>query len=84
MGGNAPRQTDQLTIVGPYKLVRHPMYSAVLCISLGLACLLQSWAFLAVFVIFALLYEFLIRRIAALRLVFGLEPAPARRREATP
>ena len=39
---------------------------------------------LAVFVIFALLYEFLIRRIAALRLVFGREPAPARRREATP
>jgi protein-S-isoprenylcysteine O-methyltransferase len=60
LGGNAPRQTDQLTIVGPYKLVRHPMYSAVLCISLGLACLLQSWAFLAVFVIYLVLLGALI------------------------
>ena len=60
LGGNAPRKTDQLTIVGPYKLVRHPMYSAVLCISLGLACLLQSWAFLAVFVIYVVLLSGLI------------------------
>src|SRR5512143_1092543 len=60
LGGNAPRQTDQLTIVGPYKLVRHPMYSAVLYISLGLACLLQSWAFLAVFVIYLVLLSGLI------------------------
>jgi protein-S-isoprenylcysteine O-methyltransferase Ste14 len=60
LGGNAPRQTDQLTIVGPYKLVRHPMYSAVLCISLGLACLLQSWAFLAVFVIYLVLLSALV------------------------
>ncbi len=60
LGGNAPRKTDQLTIVGPYKLVRHPMYSAVLCISLGLACLLQSWGFLAVFVIYVVLLSGLI------------------------
>jgi protein-S-isoprenylcysteine O-methyltransferase Ste14 len=60
LGGNAPRKTDQLTIVGPYKLVRHPMYSAVLCISLGLACLLQSWAFLTVFVIYLVLLSGLI------------------------
>jgi protein-S-isoprenylcysteine O-methyltransferase Ste14 len=60
LGGNAPRKTDQLTIVGPYKLVRHPMYSSVLCISLGLACLLQSWAFLAVFVIYVVLLGALI------------------------
>ena len=60
LGGNAPRKTDQLTIVGPYKLVRHPMYSAVLCISLGLACLLQSWAFLAVFIIYLVLLSGLI------------------------
>ena len=60
LGGNAPRKTDQLTIAGPYQLVRHPMYSAVLCISLGLACLLQSWAFLAVFVIYVVLLSGLI------------------------
>ncbi len=60
LGGNAPRKTDQLTIAGPYQLVRHPMYTAVLCISLGLACLLQSWAFLAVFVIYLVLLGLLI------------------------
>lgn len=38
---------------------------------------------LAVFAIFALLYEYLIRRVPALRLVFGLEPGPARPRETT-
>ena len=36
------------------------MYTAVLCISLGLACLLQSWAFLAVFVIYVVLLSGLI------------------------
>jgi glucan biosynthesis protein C len=38
---------------------------------------------LAVFAIFAVLYEFLIRRVPALRLLFGLEAGPARRRETT-
>ncbi len=36
---------------------------------------------LAVLAIFVVLYEFLIRRVPALRLVFGLEAGPARRQE---
>jgi protein-S-isoprenylcysteine O-methyltransferase Ste14 len=60
LGGMVPRQNDNLTIAGPYKLVRHPMYSAALCISLGLACLLQSWAYLLVFVAYVLMFRILI------------------------
>ena len=40
LGGSAPRDVDGLVIVGPYRFVRHPMYAAVLCICLGLACLI--------------------------------------------
>jgi protein-S-isoprenylcysteine O-methyltransferase len=49
VGGNPPRLSDEMVIVGPYRIVRHPMYTAALCISLGLACLIQSLAFLSVF-----------------------------------
>jgi protein-S-isoprenylcysteine O-methyltransferase Ste14 len=52
LGGSAPRSDDKLIIVGPYKLVRHPMYTAALSISLGLACLIQSWVFFGVFCIY--------------------------------
>lgn len=52
VGGNAPRKDDGLVIGGPYRFVRHPMYTAALSISLGLACLIQSLAFLSVFLIY--------------------------------
>lgn len=55
LGGSAPRSEDKMIIDGPYKLVRHPMYSAALSISLGLACLTQSGAFVFVFIIYFLL-----------------------------
>jgi len=55
MGGSAPRDTDRLVIAGPYRIVRHPMYAAALYISLGLACLTQSLACLAVFFIYLVL-----------------------------
>ena len=61
LGGSMPRAEDQLVVNGPYAFLRHPMYSAALSISLGLACLIQSLAFLAVFVIY-------------LALMFGLIP----------
>jgi protein-S-isoprenylcysteine O-methyltransferase Ste14 len=60
LGGNAPRSEDKMVIRGPYKLIRHPMYTAALCISLGLACLIQSWAFFIVFCIYLLLILLLI------------------------
>ena len=49
IGGSTPRPKDEMVMNGPYRLVRHPMYTAVLCISLGLASLTQSWALFGVF-----------------------------------
>ncbi len=48
LGGSAPKPTDSLVVSGPYRYIRHPMYTSVLCISLGLALLVQS--FIAFFV----------------------------------
>ena len=45
---------------GPYRLVRHPMYTAALIISLGLSLLTQSWAFLGVFGLYLILILLLI------------------------
>jgi protein-S-isoprenylcysteine O-methyltransferase Ste14 len=55
LGGSTPRTQDDMIADGPYKVVRHPMYAAALSISLGLACLTQSWVFLAVFFIYLVL-----------------------------
>lgn len=60
VGGNAPRADDTLVVAGPYRLVRHPMYAAALWISLGLACLTQSLAYLGVFATYAALLIVLI------------------------
>jgi protein-S-isoprenylcysteine O-methyltransferase Ste14 len=60
LGGSLPRDTDRLVIVGPYRLVRHPMYAAALYISLGLACLTQSLACFTVFCIYLVLILLLI------------------------
>lgn len=59
-GGSAPRAADTMVVAGPYQLVRHPMYTAALCISLGLAGLLQSLACLAVFGLYLVLIVTLI------------------------
>ena len=59
-GGSDPRVADGIVMGGPYKLVRHPMYSAALVISLGLACLIQSLAFFSVFCIYFVLIILLI------------------------
>ena len=60
LGGSAPRAVDEMVMDGPYRLVRHPMYTAALSISLGLACLIQSLAFFFVFCIYLVLILFLI------------------------
>jgi protein-S-isoprenylcysteine O-methyltransferase Ste14 len=60
IGGNPPLASSVMIISGPYRLIRHPMYSAALFISLGLACLVQSLAYLAVFIIYLVLIIFLI------------------------
>jgi len=60
LGGSAPRTEDKMVMDGPYRLVRHPTYTAALSISLGLACLTQSWAFFGVFCIYLILILLLI------------------------
>jgi protein-S-isoprenylcysteine O-methyltransferase Ste14 len=60
LGGSDPRSQDKMIIDGPYKLVRHPMYTAALSISLGLAFMIQSWAFFYVFCIYLVLIILLI------------------------
>jgi len=60
LGGCAPRSDDKIVIGGPYRLVRHPMYTAALSISLGLACIIQSWAVFGVFFIYLVLILLLI------------------------
>jgi protein-S-isoprenylcysteine O-methyltransferase Ste14 len=49
IGGTALLIKDKMIINGPYKIIRHPMYSAALSISLGLAGLIQSWVIFGVF-----------------------------------
>ncbi len=59
-GGSAPRVVDQMVIVGPYRMIGHPMYTAALCISLGLACLIQSLTYFSLFCIYLVLLSLLI------------------------
>jgi len=60
LGGRAPRSEDRMVVGGPYRVVRHPMYTAALSISLGLACLIQSWAMFCVLGIYLALIIMLI------------------------
>jgi protein-S-isoprenylcysteine O-methyltransferase Ste14 len=60
LGGCAPRSKDKMVMDGPYRLIRHPMYTAALSISLGLACLIQSWVFFCVFCIYLVLILLLV------------------------
>jgi protein-S-isoprenylcysteine O-methyltransferase Ste14 len=60
LGGSTPRDTDEIVMAGPYRFIRHPMYLAALCISLGLALLTQSLGFCAVFCVYLVLILFLI------------------------
>jgi protein-S-isoprenylcysteine O-methyltransferase Ste14 len=55
LGGSTPRPGDRFIAGGPYRRVRHPMYTAALAISLGLFLLLQSYPFLAVFLLYLIL-----------------------------
>jgi protein-S-isoprenylcysteine O-methyltransferase Ste14 len=42
MGGVAPRPNDGLVVRGAYRVVRHPMYTALLCFDFGLFLMTQS------------------------------------------
>jgi protein-S-isoprenylcysteine O-methyltransferase Ste14 len=47
IGAVPPAGSDRLVTRGPYRCVRHPMYTAVIAMPLGLGMLLQSYVFLA-------------------------------------
>ncbi len=50
LGGVAPRSEDKLVTSGPYRWVRHPMYTSILLMSLGLTLLIQSAFILLLFI----------------------------------
>jgi len=60
LGGSSPRSNDRMITEGPYRLIRHPMYTAALCISLGLACMIQSLGYLFIFCAYLVLIVLLI------------------------
>jgi protein-S-isoprenylcysteine O-methyltransferase Ste14 len=60
LGGLAPRPEDQMVMSGPYRVIRHPMYAAVLLISLGLAVMTQSLIGLAVLGVYLVLIHLLV------------------------
>ncbi len=70
--GRSPRPADQLITSGPYKLVRHPMYTSVLSLSLGLALLTQSLAIFAIFWVYlALILRLVASEEEGLRRAYG-------------
>ena len=72
LGGSAPRSEDKMVLDGPYRLIRHPMYTAALSISLGLACLIQSGAFFCVLCIYlVLIFPLIPMEEAGLRKAYG-------------
>jgi len=72
LGGSTPRANDAMITDGPYRLMRHPMYTAALSIALGLACLIQSWACVVIFCLYLGLIVMLIPvEEAALEKVYG-------------
>ncbi len=43
LGGSPPRAADEIVVVGPYRLIRHPMYTAALSISRAGAASRYPW-----------------------------------------
>jgi protein-S-isoprenylcysteine O-methyltransferase Ste14 len=81
LGGCDPRAGDRLVEAGPYRLIRNPMYAAALAISLGLALLLRSLAFFAVFAVYlALILPLITIEEAGLQAKYGGAYAAYRRR----
>jgi len=60
LAGVKPSQTDYLTLHGPYKWIRHPMYLAALMVLFGLTLILAS---LLLAVMFAIMYFLILKLI---------------------
>lgn len=84
LGGSVPRAEDRMVTEGPYRIIRHPMYTAALSICLGLACLVQSWALFCVFGIYVVLILLLIPvEEAGLRKAYGEQYVAYRKGESS-
>ncbi len=51
LAGVKPSQTDYLTLHGPYKIIRHPMYLSAIMVLLGLTFILTSLLMALMFII---------------------------------
>jgi len=52
LGAVRPDREDRLVISGPFQYVRHPMYTAVMLMAIGLSFIGNSWFLLALALIF--------------------------------
>ena len=52
----SPKETGKLITSGLYRIVRHPIYSGVLLLSLGVALVMNNYLMLGLFVIFILFF----------------------------
>jgi len=76
LGAVPPGDEDRLIVNGPFAWIRHPMYSAVLLMSVGLGLALRSVPFLAAFLLLAITIPRLIPvEEAQLRQAYGEEYA---------
>jgi protein-S-isoprenylcysteine O-methyltransferase Ste14 len=66
---------DQLCTTGPYRFVRHPIYSGgILLASVAVALILNSWIMLALPILMHVLYSVLVRKEESMmEAVFGEE-----------
>ena len=55
LGAVRPDREDHLVASGPFRFVRHPMYTAVILMALGLSFLLNSWVVLGLAIAFGLI-----------------------------
>ncbi|NQT64366.1 MAG: hypothetical protein HQ556_15500 [Candidatus Marinimicrobia bacterium] len=62
LAGVKPSQTDYLTLHGPYKKIRHPMYLSALMVLLGLTFILSSILMAIMFIVMLWLIKRLIPR----------------------
>jgi protein-S-isoprenylcysteine O-methyltransferase Ste14 len=60
LGGVKPSSTDYLTLHGPYKIMRHPMYLSALLVIFGLTLILSSLMMMCMFLVMMFLIQRLI------------------------
>jgi len=46
------RDTKQIAVTGPFKFIRHPIYTAIYILSIGLGLIFFSWLWIIVMIIF--------------------------------